>query len=93
MVVVACDVARVALEHRSRLATEHVPDGQSASALACGAFDPGAVDRLWAKCRAAPGQLSNADNMALVGVLSTQLLHRQLIASQPEVRTDLKEAA
>ena len=45
---------------------------------ACGAFDPDAVERLWAKCRAAPGQLSNADNMALVGVLSTQLLHREL---------------
>jgi asparagine synthase (glutamine-hydrolysing) len=45
-----------------------------------GVFDPGAVSTLWAKCRerqTAP--LSNADNMALVGVLSTQLLHRQLI--------------
>ena len=49
--------------------------------LACGAFDPGAVDRLWTKCRAAPGQLSNADNMALVGVLSVQLLHRELVCS------------
>jgi asparagine synthase (glutamine-hydrolysing) len=42
-------------------------------------FDAGAVERLWAKCRAAPGQLSNTDNMALVGVLSTQLLHRELV--------------
>ncbi len=49
--------------------------------LACGAFDPGAVDRLWAKCRAASGPLSNADNMALVGVLSAQLLHRELVCS------------
>jgi asparagine synthase (glutamine-hydrolysing) len=49
---------------------------------ACGAFDPDAVDRLWAKCRAAPGQLSNADNMALVGVLSAQLLHRELVSSR-----------
>lgn len=44
-----------------------------------GVFDPVAVARLWAKCRAATGQLSNADNMALVGVLSTQLLHRELV--------------
>jgi asparagine synthase (glutamine-hydrolysing) len=51
------------------------------SVIACGAFDPDAVDRLWAKCRAAPGQLSNADNMALVGVLSTQLLHHELVCA------------
>lgn len=46
-----------------------------------GVFDEGAVARLWAKCRAqaAAGQLSNTDNMALVGVLSTQLLHASLI--------------
>jgi asparagine synthase (glutamine-hydrolysing) len=48
-------------------------------------FDPGAVSRLWAKCRARGGaQLSNADNMALVGVLSTQLLHRELVRARPE---------
>ncbi len=41
-----------------------------------GAFEPSLVTRLWTKCRDASseGQLSNADNMALVGVLSTQLL-------------------
>jgi asparagine synthase (glutamine-hydrolysing) len=50
--------------------------------IACGAFDPDAVDQLWPKCKAARGQLSNADNMALVGVLSTQLLHRELVCSQ-----------
>jgi asparagine synthase (glutamine-hydrolysing) len=54
---------------------------ERSAVIACGAFDPGAVDRLWAKCRAAQGQLSNADNMALVGVLSTQLLHRELVCS------------
>ncbi|HEX7840535.1 MAG TPA: asparagine synthase-related protein, partial [Kofleriaceae bacterium] len=50
-----------------------------------GVFDPDAVARLWRKCRdhaAAP--LSNADNMALTGVLSTQLLHRQLIRARPD---------
>jgi asparagine synthase (glutamine-hydrolysing) len=50
-----------------------------------GIFDPAAVDRLWRKCRAAaPGvPLSNADNMALVGVLSTALLHEQLVRRAP----------
>jgi len=45
---------------------------------ACGVFDPEAVALLWAKCLRAPDQLSNADNMALVGVLSTQLLHLEM---------------
>jgi asparagine synthase (glutamine-hydrolysing) len=46
-----------------------------------GIFDPGAVARLWRKCQASAGvaPLSNADNMALVGVLSTALLHEQLV--------------
>lgn len=58
-----------------------------AALAACGVFDPGAVARLWAKCRAAPGQLSNTDNMALTGVLSTQLVHRELVQmTQPDAR-------
>jgi asparagine synthase (glutamine-hydrolysing) len=46
-----------------------------------GVFDPVAVGRLWRKCRAADSgePLSNADNMALVGVLSTGLLHAHLV--------------
>ncbi len=50
---------------------------------AVGVFDPAGVARLWRKCRAsgARGQLSNADNMALVGVLSTALVHHQLIGA------------
>lgn len=51
-------------------------------------FDPAAVARLVAKCRVhadkGEGDLSNSDNMALVGVLSTQLLHHQFVASRPE---------
>jgi asparagine synthase (glutamine-hydrolysing) len=49
---------------------------------AVGAFDPNAVATLYAKCRAKrdEAQLSNTDNMALVGVLSTQLLHQALLA-------------
>jgi asparagine synthase (glutamine-hydrolysing) len=51
---------------------------------AAGVFDPRAVAALWQKCRGSTeGQLSNADNMALVGVLSTQLLHRTLVATPP----------
>jgi asparagine synthase (glutamine-hydrolysing) len=51
-----------------------------------GVFDPRAVERLWRKCQASGGgeQFSNADNMALVGVLSTGLLHEQLLRRAPE---------
>ena len=50
-----------------------------------GIFDPAGVSRLWRKCRdAAEGaRFSNTDNMALVGVLSTGLLHEQLIRRTP----------
>jgi asparagine synthase (glutamine-hydrolysing) len=56
-----------------------------------GVFDTGMVQRLWQKCRARRDepQLSNADNMAVVGVLSTQLLHQQMIASPPPVAAPL----
>jgi asparagine synthase (glutamine-hydrolysing) len=50
-------------------------------------FDPAAVSRLRDKCRTqaeASGDLSNSDNMALVGVLSTQLLHQQFISRRPD---------
>jgi asparagine synthase (glutamine-hydrolysing) len=52
---------------------------------AAGVFDASAVDRLWLKCRqsAEVGRLSNADDMALVGVLSTGLLHESHVASTP----------
>ncbi len=50
-----------------------------------GCFDPAAVAQLLSKCaaRAAAGQFSNADNMGVVGVLSTQLVHHQFIAQRP----------
>ncbi len=50
-----------------------------------GIFEPEAVDRLWQKCaaRGTAGQFSNADNMALVGVLSAQLVHELFIARPP----------
>jgi asparagine synthase (glutamine-hydrolysing) len=50
-----------------------------------GVFEPAQVKALWQKCktRGDESQFSNADNMAVVGVLSTQLLHRHFIANQP----------
>ena len=52
---------------------------------AAGVFDPASVERLWRKCRAGAGRapLSNADNMALVGVLSTGLLVEGLAGGEP----------
>jgi asparagine synthase (glutamine-hydrolysing) len=55
------------------------------SVEAAGVFDPTAVDRLWAKCRRSAGvsRLSNTDDMALLGVLSTGLLYESHIAFAP----------
>ena len=52
-----------------------------------GVFDPAAVGSLTRKCRANANtaQLSNADNMALVTVLSTQLLHEALVRKAPDI--------
>ena len=47
-----------------------------------GYFDPAAVSKLFAKCRAGRA-IGFADNMAFVGVLSTMLLHRQFVAMPP----------
>jgi len=47
-----------------------------------GLFDPKAVERVAAKFRATDGKgVSETDEMALVGILSTTLLHEQLIAA------------
>ncbi len=55
------------------------------SIAAAGVFDPTPIQALWKKCRSRDGDapFSNADNMAIVGVLSTQLLHHQFIANGP----------
>jgi len=57
-----------------------------------GVFDPTAVGRLWRKCLRQPsdGQFSNADNMALVGVLSTGLLVEQLVRGAPDRPTTIE---
>lgn len=53
-----------------------------------GLFDPDATGLLVAKCRGRVrlGPLSNADNMAFVGILSTQLLWDRLVKNPPDVR-------
>jgi asparagine synthase (glutamine-hydrolysing) len=58
------------------------------SLASAGVFDPKAAASLWKKCRErrADGQFSNSDNMALVGVLSTQLLHSQMVEQVPRHR-------
>jgi asparagine synthase (glutamine-hydrolysing) len=55
------------------------------SVAEAGVFEPKSVERLWKKCQALGGgeQFSNADNMALVGVLSTGLLHDRLVRGRP----------
>jgi asparagine synthase (glutamine-hydrolysing) len=68
---------------------EWVEDVISERALAsAGIFEPRGVRRLYGVCReGGVSQFSNADNMALVGVLTTQLLHRQFVASMREWST------
>lgn len=50
-----------------------------------GVFDPTAGSKLWEKCRTRgdAAQFSNADNMALVGMISTQLVWRHVIGAAP----------
>jgi asparagine synthase (glutamine-hydrolysing) len=63
-------------------APDYVAHAFSESALKdAQVFDVKAAHQLFQKClkRGAQGQFSNADNMAFVGVLSTQLLHQQFI--------------
>ena len=74
---------------------------REASVMEAGVFDAKAVDQLWTKCkkRARDGQFSNSDNMALVGVLSTQLLYDQFVRHTPargrkiELRIDVDTLA
>ena len=52
---------------------------------AAGLFDPALAGGFHRKCveRQVDSQFSNADNMALVGLLSTQLLHRDFVERAP----------
>ncbi len=64
-------------------APDYVAELLSPARLAqTGVFAPKTVAQLWSKCqRNAETGVSEADEMAFVGVLSTQLLHEQMIRS------------
>lgn len=59
-----------------------------AAVKASGVFAPGPVAALWKKCltRASDDQFSNTDNMAVVGILSTQLVHQQQVREAPSTK-------
>ena len=76
-----------ALSFICKNAPEYIDEAFSETELKnANVFEPQAVAQLLRKCRArgSDGQFSNTDNMALVGVLSTQLLYRQYIANPPD---------
>ena len=57
-----------------------------------GIFETQRVLQLWNKCkeRVAEGQFSNTDNMALVGVISTQLLHEEFVRGTRDARCEVE---
>ena len=66
-----------------------VDECMSEAALkASGVFAPGPVGALWKKCltRSNDEQFSNTDNMAVVGILSAQLVHQQLVREAPSTK-------
>jgi asparagine synthase (glutamine-hydrolysing) len=68
-------------------APDYVAETMGSDALrAAGIFEPGAVGRLYAKA-SQPASLTETEEMALVGVVSTMLLHDQFIANPPRART------
>ncbi len=69
----APDSESFAGEAARALVDEMLAPGRLAAA---GCFNPAAVAKLAAKCRAG-GPIGVGDNMAFVGILSTQLLHSQ----------------
>lgn len=76
------------------VARDYTSEALNRAAVAdAGIFEPEAVERLWKKCRegAERGQLSNTDNMALCGVLSTQILHATFVRDVPERRREAKD--
>jgi asparagine synthase (glutamine-hydrolysing) len=69
-------------------APDWVADALSPTALReAGVFDEAAAGLVYRKCASSAwgAPLSNADNMALVGILSTQLLHERLVRRAPDV--------
>jgi asparagine synthase (glutamine-hydrolysing) len=75
-----------ALSFLGRRPPDYVEDMLDEAALTeAGVFEPEAVARVWKKCKARSqeGQFSNADNMAVVGILSTQLVHHFYVRHRP----------
>lgn len=71
-------------------AQEWVAEAASPKAVAdAGVFEPAAVRRLLEKCvsKVSGGQFSNADNMGVVGILSTQLVYQQFINRRPQAES------
>jgi len=67
----------------------YVDESMSEQALKdSGLFAPGPVGQLWKKCltRSNDEQFSNTDNMAVVGILSAQLVHQQFIKEAPSTK-------
>lgn len=76
-----------ALSFAGREAAEWMAAVASRPALEeAGVFEPAAARRLLEKCQrlSASGQFSNSDNMGVVGVLSTQLLHHFFVKHRPQ---------
>jgi asparagine synthase (glutamine-hydrolysing) len=93
-------LARPKQPYRAPDAASFVADGApgwigdvlaGAAVARAGVFEPAAVERLWSKVRSSPPgrPFSNADNMALVGILSTGLLHEALVRRPPARAADL----
>jgi asparagine synthase (glutamine-hydrolysing) len=75
-----------ALSFCNAAAAEWIADvADERSLREAGVFDPAAASKLIQKCVAHDGgsQFSNADNMGLVGLFSTQLLYAQLLRHAP----------
>ncbi len=63
----------------------------SDSVKQAGVFDEQAVSQLWKKCKSFSGQqFSNADNMALIGIISTQLLYERFIRQRHAPKASVK---
>jgi len=72
-----------------RVVPDWVEDAMSERALAsAGIFEPGGVRQLYGMCRAGGvQQFANTVNMALIGVLTTQLVHQQFVATARQWQT------
>ena len=69
-------------------APDYVDDRLSRQSVeAAGYFDPGAAEKLLAKCRKRP-TMGTRDNMALVGIVSTQLWHSTFVEDRQTEQTE-----